>query len=37
MVQALFLQGIYVWVRDSAGQEVEGARGQLRARAVKPT
>ncbi len=37
MVQALSRQGIYVRVRDSAGQEVEGACGQLRARAVKPT
>jgi 23S rRNA (adenine2503-C2)-methyltransferase len=35
MAQALNRQGIYSWVRDSAGQEVEGACGQLRARAVE--
>ena len=35
MSQILNLKGIYSRVRDSAGQEVEGACGQLRARAVK--
>jgi len=35
MVQTLNRQGIYSRVRDSAGQEVEGACGQLRARAAK--
>jgi 23S rRNA (adenine2503-C2)-methyltransferase len=35
MAQALNTQRIYSRVRDSAGQEVEGACGQLRARAVK--
>lgn len=35
MVQSLKQQGILAKVRDSAGQEVEGACGQLRARAVK--
>ena len=35
MAQTLNRQGIYSRVRDSAGQEVEGACGQLRARAVK--
>ncbi|MDD4911086.1 MAG: RNA methyltransferase [Sideroxydans sp.] len=35
MMYALNQQGIYSRVRDSAGQEVEGACGQLRARAVK--
>jgi 23S rRNA (adenine2503-C2)-methyltransferase len=30
-------QGIYTRVRDSAGQEIEGACGQLRARAEKAT
>ena len=34
MAQTLNRQGIYSRVRDSAGQEVEGACGQLRARAV---
>jgi 23S rRNA (adenine2503-C2)-methyltransferase len=35
MAQTLNAQRIYSRVRDSAGQEVEGACGQLRARAVK--
>ncbi len=35
MVHALNQQGIYTRIRDSAGQEIEGACGQLRARAVK--
>jgi 23S rRNA (adenine2503-C2)-methyltransferase len=35
MAHTLNAQGIYSRVRDSAGQEVEGACGQLRARAVK--
>jgi 23S rRNA (adenine2503-C2)-methyltransferase len=35
MVQALKRHGILAKIRDSAGQEVEGACGQLRARAVK--
>jgi 23S rRNA (adenine2503-C2)-methyltransferase len=35
MAHALNQQGIYSRVRDSAGQEVEGACGQLRARAVQ--
>ncbi|MBA4381998.1 MAG: 50S rRNA methyltransferase [Sideroxydans sp.] len=35
MMSMLNRQGIYSRVRDSAGQEVEGACGQLRARAVK--
>jgi 23S rRNA (adenine2503-C2)-methyltransferase len=35
MMQTLNRQGIYSRVRDSAGQEVEGACGQLRARAEK--
>jgi 23S rRNA (adenine2503-C2)-methyltransferase len=35
MVQALKQQGIIATIRDSAGQEIEGACGQLRARAVK--
>ena len=35
MAHTLNRQGIYSRVRDSAGQEVEGACGQLRARAVK--
>ena len=35
MAQTLNRQGIYSRVRDSAGQEVEGACGQLRARTVK--
>lgn len=37
MAHTLNRQGIYSRVRDSAGQEVEGACGQLRARAVKDT
>ncbi|MBI3480783.1 MAG: RNA methyltransferase [Nitrosomonadales bacterium] len=35
MVQGLKRRGILAKVRDSAGQEIEGACGQLRARAVK--
>lgn len=35
MMHTLNRQGVYSRVRDSAGQEVEGACGQLRARAVK--
>ncbi len=35
MAHTLNGQGIYSRVRDSAGQEVEGACGQLRARAVR--
>ena len=35
MAPALNQQGIIARIRDSAGQEVEGACGQLRARAVK--
>ncbi len=35
MADALKRQGILVKIRDSAGQEIEGACGQLRARAVK--
>ena len=35
MVYTLNQQGIYTRVRDSAGQEIEGACGQLRARAAK--
>jgi len=35
MAHTLNQQGIYTRIRDSAGQEVEGACGQLRARAVK--
>ena len=35
MMQTLNRQGIYSRVRDSAGQEVEGACGQLRARTAK--
>ena len=35
MAHTLNGQGIYSRVRDSAGQEIEGACGQLRARAVK--
>ena len=34
MAHTLNRQGIYTRVRDSAGQEIEGACGQLRARAV---
>ena len=34
MAQTLNRQGIYSRVRDSAGQEIEGACGQLRARVV---
>jgi 23S rRNA (adenine2503-C2)-methyltransferase len=37
MAKALNAQRIYSRVRDSAGQEVEGACGQLRARAIKDT
>ncbi len=37
MVHTLKRHGILAKVRDSAGQEVEGACGQLRARAVKET
>ena len=35
MVEALRQHGILAKVRDSAGQEIEGACGQLRARAVR--
>jgi 23S rRNA (adenine2503-C2)-methyltransferase len=35
MVQTLHRRGILAKIRDSAGQEIEGACGQLRARAVK--
>lgn len=35
MVQTLKRHGILAKIRDSAGQEIEGACGQLRARAVK--
>ena len=35
MVQSLKRHGILAKIRDSAGQEIEGACGQLRARAVK--
>jgi 23S rRNA (adenine2503-C2)-methyltransferase len=35
MVQSLHRRGILAKIRDSAGQEIEGACGQLRARAVK--
>ncbi len=35
--QTLNRRGIYTRIRDSAGQEVEGACGQLRARAEKTT
>ncbi|HEX5364077.1 MAG TPA: RNA methyltransferase [Gallionella sp.] len=35
MVQRLKQHGILAKIRDSAGQEIEGACGQLRARAVK--
>jgi 23S rRNA (adenine2503-C2)-methyltransferase len=35
MVDTLRQHGILAKVRDSAGQEIEGACGQLRARAVK--
>ena len=35
MVQNLKRHGILAKIRDSAGQEIEGACGQLRARAVK--
>jgi 23S rRNA (adenine2503-C2)-methyltransferase len=34
MAQTLNQQGILVRVRDSAGQEIEGACGQLRARTL---
>jgi 23S rRNA (adenine2503-C2)-methyltransferase len=36
MVQSLKRHGILAKIRDSAGQEIEGACGQLRARAVNP-
>ncbi len=36
MVQTLKQHGILARIRDSAGQEIEGACGQLRARAAKP-
>ena len=35
MAHTLKRQGILAKIRDSAGQEIEGACGQLRARAVK--
>jgi len=35
MVHNLKQRGILAKIRDSAGQEIEGACGQLRARAVK--
>jgi 23S rRNA (adenine2503-C2)-methyltransferase len=35
IAHALNRRGIYTRIRDSAGQEIEGACGQLRARAVK--
>ncbi|MDO8313189.1 MAG: 50S rRNA methyltransferase, partial [Sideroxyarcus sp.] len=35
MAYTLNQQGIYSRIRDSAGQEIEGACGQLRTRAVK--
>ncbi len=35
MVKTLHAHGILARIRDSAGQEIEGACGQLRARAVK--
>ena len=35
MANALNQKGILARIRDSAGQEIEGACGQLRARAVK--
>jgi 23S rRNA (adenine2503-C2)-methyltransferase len=35
MVQTLKRKGILATIRDSAGQEIEGACGQLRARAMK--
>ncbi|MGB8408311.1 MAG: hypothetical protein WCE58_00175, partial [Gallionella sp.] len=35
MARTLNRRGIYTRIRDSAGQEVEGACGQLRARAAK--
>ncbi|MES1980845.1 MAG: RNA methyltransferase [Pseudomonadota bacterium] len=37
MTHTLNRQGIYTRVRDSAGQEIEGACGQLRARSVQST
>lgn len=37
MAHTLNQQGIYARIRDSAGQEVEGACGQLRARAANET
>ena len=36
MVHTLHRHGILARIRNSAGQEIEGACGQLRARAVKP-
>jgi 23S rRNA (adenine2503-C2)-methyltransferase len=36
MVHTLKRHGILAKVRDSAGQEIEGACGQLRARSIKP-
>jgi len=35
MVNTLKRHGILAKIRDSAGQEIEGACGQLRARAIK--
>lgn len=35
MAHALKRQGVLVKIRDSAGQEIEGACGQLRARAIR--
>jgi len=35
MAHTLHSHGILVRIRDSAGQEIEGACGQLRARVVK--
>jgi len=35
MTRSLHVHGILVKIRDSAGQEIEGACGQLRARAMK--
>ncbi len=37
IAQTLNRRGIYTRIRDSAGQDIEGACGQLRARAVKAT
>ena len=36
ILHTLNARGIYTRIRDSAGQEVEGACGQLRARAARP-